>query len=166
MVASMALPNVLLGMISFVHGNSIGGWTFTIFGGLGILATMMTWAQLSTAFAGEAFRVTSIKRFNFDMFSHIVSYLPALIAFGLGANVEMFALIIFYLFYILIVAMSDIVVLNPILHFFGWRFRGAILEFDEGTEEVVVITKPKSHLPLGEVQLKELSDFGMYLLNE
>ncbi len=162
----MALPNLLLGAVSFVQGNFTGGWVFGGAGLLGLLATMLTWAQLSGAFAGEMHSVSSIKRFNFDMFAHIVSYLPALIAFGLGAGVELFALIIFYLFYILIVAMSDIVVLNPILHMFGWRFRGAVLEFEEGTEDVVIITRPRAHLSLGEAYLKKLSDFGMYLLHE
>lgn len=166
LIASMALPNLILGLISVIEGNSLGAILFIVFGIIGLMATMMVWYQLSGTFAGEPHEVSSIKRFNFDMFSHIVSYLPALIAFGLGTNTEIFALGIFYLFYIAMVSMSDIVVLNPILHLMGWRFRGAVLKLDDGTEEVIVITKPNARLVLGESTLKELSDFGMYLLHE
>ena len=71
-----------------------------------------------------------------------------------------------YLFYLVILAASDIVVLNPVLHLFGWRFQPATLQMELGVEEVIVIVPPKDRLILGDQKLSELSGYGMYLLCE
>lgn len=165
-IASLCLPNMLLATISLYADQKKFA---ALFGGLSLLGGLLTFAvqhQLRTSLAGEHYRVVTIRRFNYDMFSHIVSYLPSLIAFGLGAQTDVFALFAFYVFYILVVSMSDVVVLNPILHLFGWRFRGANIQYDHGTEEVMIVSPPNKALVLGNPVLVKLSNFGMYLLDE
>ncbi len=141
------------------------GWLFVALGAIGFAMTVYIWSQLVGIVGGEFYKVVGIKNFSFDMFSHIVSYLPSLLAFGLGSEGQINSLILFYIFYIFMLGFSDVVVLNPILHVFGWRYKSAVLEHEDGTEEVVVLSPPHAQLVLGNLVLNRLANFGIYLLD-
>jgi hypothetical protein len=163
-VAAMMLPNVLLCLVAAMKGQVKVALLFLLLSLIGLACNAVIIRQLNEKIGDERERIVSIKRFNFDTFSHIVSYVPSLLAISLDFSAVGTAIVTFYIFYMAMIAITDVVVLNPFLHFLGWRFQPATLELEMGTEEIVVITPPKSQLKVGYADLSKLTDFGIYLL--
>lgn len=165
-IAALAAPNFLLAMVSFLDAKIVIAWVFLAFAVLGIVADVYVVGEFNRKVGSIRQNVVEIRRFSFDTFSHIIAYVPSLLAFAIDSDQIGYALIAFYVFYILIVAFSDVVILNPLFRLLGYQFLVGKLEFSGGTEEVLVVVPPNLQLTLGEADLMKLADFGVYLLDE
>ena len=165
-LSALVAPNVILSTSAWFAGREAISIIFGIVAAFGVLFTAVVIHSFRTKFAGAPEIIVNIRRFNADFFSHIISYIPALLTFSLSSDVQLYTMLTFYLFYAIALSLSDVVVLNPLLVMLGWRFQSVTIKSGKGTEEVVLVSKASTAVVPGERTLICLSTFGLYLVGE
>lgn len=165
-VSALVMPNAILAVAAWFSSRPMISIIFGLLAVVGIVFTVIIISTFRSKTGGQNEVIISVRRFNSDFFSHIISYVPALLTFSLNSDVQLYTMLMFYAFYAFALSLSDVVVLNPVVVLLGWSFKSASIVAGQGTEEVVIVSKSTTSVAPGERSLICLSTFGLYLVGE